>query len=168
MTMHKALHLWGDVDRLYVTKKGGGIRLDSIEDSIDTSIQWLKKYIEKHDIRNDTDTMMDNKMTVTRKQKWEEKQLYGYFKLLINNLSHEKTWTWVEKETESLQISAQNNAIRTNHIKARIDKMQQNINLIISKCSKLAQKEYKNRYDWVSQMIQWEMCKKYKFDHMNK
>ena len=45
-------------------------------------------------------------------------------KRLINNISHEKTWTWLRKgnfkrETESLQIAAQNNAVRTNHIKAR-------------------------------------------------
>ena len=33
------------------------------------------------------------------------------------------------RETESLLIAAQNSAIRTNHIKARIDKTQQN-----SKC----------------------------------
>ena len=96
-------------------------------------------------------------MTITRKQKWEEKQFYGCFKQLINNISHEKTWTWLRKgnfkrETESLLIAAQNNAIRTYHIKARIDKMQQNskcrlcgdrdetINHI-SDCSKLAQKE---------------------------
>ena len=59
------------------------------------------------------------------------KQLYGRFKRLINNILHQKTWTWLRKgslkrETESLQIAAQNNAITTNHIKARIDKMQQN------------------------------------------
>ena len=35
----------------------------------------------------------------------------------------------LKRETESLLIAAQNNTIRTNHIKARIDKMQQN-----SKC----------------------------------
>ena len=103
-------------------------------------------------------------MTTTRKQKWEEKQLYGCFKRLINNISHQKTWTWLRKgnlkrETESLLIAAQGNAIRTNHIKARIDKTQQNskcrlcgdrdetINHIISECSKLAQKEYKARHD---------------------
>ena len=52
-------------------------------------------------------------------------------------------------------MAAQDNVLRTNHIKARIDKTQQNskfrlyddrdetINHIISKCSKLAQKEYK-------------------------
>ena len=35
----------------------------------------------------------------------------------------------LERETESLLIEAQNNTVRTNHIKARIDKRQQN-----SKC----------------------------------
>ena len=42
------------------------------------------------------------------------------------------------------------------------------INHIISECSKLAQKEYKTRYDWVGKAIHWEMCKKLKFDHTNK
>ena len=128
---------------------------------------------------------MDNRMTITRKQKWEGKQLYGRFKRLISNISHHKTWTWLRKgnfkrETESLRIAAQNNAIRTNHIKARIDKTQQNskcrlcsdrdetITHIISECSKLAQKEYKTRYDRVGKGIHWEMCKKFKLDHTNK
>ena len=42
------------------------------------------------------------------------------------------------------------------------------INHIISECSKLAQKEYKTRHDWVGKVIHWEMCKKFKFDHTNK
>ena len=42
------------------------------------------------------------------------------------------------------------------------------INPIISECSKLAQKEYKTRHDWVGKVIHWEMCKKLKFDHTNK
>ena len=42
------------------------------------------------------------------------------------------------------------------------------INHITSECSKLTQKEYKIRYDWVSKLIHWEMCKKVKFDHTNK
>ena len=129
--------------------------------------------------------MKANRMTITRKQKWEEKQLCGCFKRLINNISHDKTWMWLRKgnfkrETESLLITAENNAIRTNHIKARIDKTQQNskcrlcgdrdetINHIISECSKLAQKEYKTRHDWVGKGIHWEMCKKFKFDYTNK
>ena len=128
---------------------------------------------------------MDDRMTTTRKQKWEKKQLYGRFKRLINNISLDKTRTWLRKgnlkwETESLLIAAQDNAIRTNHIKVRIDKTQQNskcrlcgdrdetINHIISECSKLAQKEYKARHDWVGKMIYPEMCKKLKFDNTNK
>ena len=62
----------------------------------------------------------------------------------------------------------------------RIDKTQQNskcrlcgdrdetINHIISECSKLAQKEYKARHDWIGKVIHWEMCRKFQFDHTNK
>ena len=60
------------------------------------------------------------------------KQLYGCFKRLINNISHDKTWLRkgnFKRETESLLKAAQSNAVRTNHIKATIDKTQQN-----SKC----------------------------------
>ena len=42
------------------------------------------------------------------------------------------------------------------------------INHIISECSKLAQREYKARHDWVGKVIHWEMCKKFQFDHSNK
>ena len=188
MTMHKVLHPRDDVDRLYASRKEGGRGLASIEDSVDASIQRLEDYIEKHErglittTRNDTDNKIDDRMTTTRKQKWEGKQLYGRFKRLINNISHEKTWIWLrrgnlKRETESLLIVAQDNAIRTNHIKARIDKTQQN-----SKCwlcgdrdettnhiiSKLEQKEYKARSDWVGKVIHWETCRKFQFDHTNK
>ena len=85
-----------------------------------------------------------------------------------------------KRETESLPIAAQDNAIRINHIKTRIDKTQQNskcmlcddrdetINHIISKCSKLTQKEYKTRHDCVGKVIHQKMCKKFKFYHTNK
>ena len=84
------------------------------------------------------------------------------------------------RETESLLIATENNAVRIKHIKARMDKTQQNskcrlcgdrdetINHIISECSKLAQKEYKTRHDWVSKVIHWETCKKFRFNHTNK
>ena len=42
------------------------------------------------------------------------------------------------------------------------------INHIINECSKLAQKVYKDRHDWVGKGIHWEMSKKLKFDHANK
>ena len=64
-------------------------------------------------------------------------------------------------------------------MKARIYKTQQNskcrlcddrdetINHIISECSKLAQKEYKARNDWVGKVVHLEMYNKFKFDHTN-
>ena len=64
------------------------------------------------------------------------------------------------------------NYSRQNHIKAKIDKTQQNsrcwlcgdrdetINHIISECSKLPHKEYKTRHNWVGKVIHWELCKK--------
>ena len=61
----------------------------------------------------------------------------------------------------------------------RIDKTQQNskcrlcgdrdeTNHIISECSKLAQRQYKARHNWVGKVIHWEICKKCKFYHTNK
>ena len=64
-----------------------------------------------------------------------------------------KKWKPQERETEYIQIAGKKNAIRTNHIKARIDKTQENCrrslyrdidergNHIISECSKLSQKD---------------------------
>ena len=111
MTMHKALR-WQTI----CIKKRGRV-LGSIEGSVEALIQWLEDYTGKPErglitsIRNNTDNTIDNRMTITRKQKWEEKQLYGHFKRLINNISHDKTRTGLRKgnfkrETESLLIAA--------------------------------------------------------------
>ena len=165
--MYKALHPRDDVDWKCVSKEEGGRGLAIIEDSVDESTHRFEEYIQEHDggliraIRNGTDNTMDKGMRITRKQKWQEKHLYVRFKRLISTISHDNTWTWLRKgnfkrETESLLIAAQNNAIRTNHIKARIDKTQENskcrlcsdrdetISHMISECSKLIQ-EYKTR-----------------------
>ena len=70
----------------YVSRKEGGRGLTSIEDNVDTSILRLGDYIEKCEgglitaTRNDTDNTKTNRMTITRKQKWEGEQLYGRFK----------------------------------------------------------------------------------------
>ena len=77
-------------------------------------------------------------------------------------------------------MAAQNSAIRTSQIKARIDKPQQNskcmlrgdkdetVDHIISEYSKLVPKYCKSRHDWVGKVIPWETCKKFQFDHANK
>ena len=145
-----------------MSRKEGGRGLVDNEDSVDASIQRLKDNIEEcREImitatRNNTDNKRANRRTITRKQKWEDKHLNGHFKRQTTKISHVKTGKLLRKgnlkrETESLQKAAQNNDIRTNHIKARIDKAKkkkskymlhgdkdESINHIISKCSKLA------------------------------
>ena len=57
--------------------------------------------------------------------------------------------------------------MRTDYIKAKIDNMEQNskfrlcgvgdetVNQMIREYSKLAQREYKSRHDWVGMVIHW-------------
>ena len=74
----------------------------------------------------------------------------------------------LKRETESFRIEVKKkNALRTNYVKAKIDNTQQNrkfklckkreetINHFVSECSKLAQKEYKTKHDWMGKIIQW-------------
>ena len=85
ITIHKALHPKDNVGRLYVSRKEG---LNSIEDSVDASIQRLEDLIKKRGgrlvtaSRNNSDNTRSNRTETTRNQKWEEKQLYGRFKRL--------------------------------------------------------------------------------------
>ena len=111
--------------------------------------------------RNNMDNRRINRTTINRKQEWVEKPLYRYFERKTGEISHEKTWTWrrkgnLKRETESLSIEDQDKVIRTNYVKGRIDKAQQNskcwlcgdrgetINHIIRKCSKLISKRHEN------------------------
>ena len=103
MTMHKTVHRRDDEDRLCV-KKRRKKTCQYWRQRWRASIQWLEDYIEKHGgrlitaTRNNTDNMRINRIEITKKQKWEEKQLYGRFKLLTSDISHEKMWTWLKKE----------------------------------------------------------------------
>ena len=82
----------------------------------------------------------------------------------------------MKRETESLIVAAQNQSIRTNLLKARIDKSQgdslcrmcrkvdDSIDYIVSGCSKLAQKEYKRRHDNLGRIIHWKLARKCNFE----
>ena len=118
------MHPSDDVDRQYVLRKM--LQHWRQHWRIDTTrrLHWK----EQRKTRNKNDNTRRNRTEITRKQNDKEKQLYGR---LTSDISHEKTWTWLKKRnlkrvTQSLLIAAQNNAQRTNNIKARIDKTQQN------------------------------------------
>ena len=97
--MHKALQPRDYVIRLYVSRRERderemrererererGSGLASIEDSVDASRLRLEDSVEKRGgrlitiIRNNANDTRTSGTTTTRKQKWEEKLLYGTF-----------------------------------------------------------------------------------------
>ena len=82
----------------------------------------------------------------------------------------------LKREIESLIVAAQNQSIRTNLVKAKIDKSQGNslcrvcrkvdesIDHIVSGFSKLAQKEYKRRHDNRGKAVHWKVVRKCNFE----
>ena len=111
------MHDKDDVDILYVPKKEGGKSLAIIEDSVDTSIQCLEDYIKSRGGRLITATRNNTNNTNIITRKRQEKQLLEHFKRQTSEISDENLDMAKEgnlkRETESLLIAAQNNAIRT-------------------------------------------------------
>ena len=124
----------------------------------------------------------------------KQKKLHGQFFNQTEEVAGEEKWLWlrdgsIKRETESLIMAAQEQAIRINAIKAKIDKTQDDskcilcgkvdetvrhalcwhmpyseICPIVCECPMLAQREYKRRQDWVGRKIHWEVCRKIGFD----
>ena len=72
-------------------------------------------------IRNNLKT--NDKRTKSRKQKWELKQLHGYFKQQTRKIAFKITWAWLrrenlKRETELLLIAVQNIAIINKNLHA--------------------------------------------------
>ena len=108
--------------------------------------------------------------------------LHGQFLRDTETISDDKSWTWLQRgylkrQTASLILAAQDQALRTNLVKTKIDKTQnqplcrmcmktnETVDHIISGCCKLAQKEYKRRHDCVARALHWDLCKQAGFPH---
>jgi hypothetical protein len=107
--------------------------------------------------------------------------LHGQFQRDTKDIKTEQSWDWLrlsglKRETESLLIAAQDQALNTNSIKKSIyktvesDKCRicgqfvENVTHLISACTPLAQKEYKRRHDKVAANLHWHLSQKYGFD----
>ena len=112
--------------------------------------------------------------------------MYGQFvREIKEDINESKSWNWVKNSdlkssTTALIFSSQKQALRTNYTKFHIDKTSESplcrlcgikgesISHLISECSKLVQKQYKERHDSVAQNIHWELCGMYGFERENK
>ena len=64
-----------------------------------------------------------------RLEDWEKKVLHGQYLRQTKEVRSDQRWTWLrngdlKRETESLIVAAQNQSIRTNLVKERLDKSQ--------------------------------------------
>ena len=101
------------------------------------------------------------------------------------DVAGEDSWRWLgngflKKETEGLNLAAQEQALRTNLIKHGIDKTSEtplcrlcrnsteNVRHVISGCKRLAQREHKKRHDKVGLQAHWGRCRKYRTECTDK
>ena len=118
-----------------------------------------------------------------RRNQYKEKPLHGQYVRSTEEIRDHKSWNWLKrgtlkKETEGTLMAAQDQALRTNAIKSRIDKQdispmcrlcgerEETISHIVAECTKLAQKQYRHwRHDRVALVIHWTLCKRFGFPH---
>ena len=139
--IYAALHPKSDVDRLYIPRKERGRGLISIEDCVELAIKGLEVYVHGSEerlmqaAREDKIYCLEAASVLKRSKKekrledMEEKVLHGQYLRQTKKVRSDQCWAWLQngdlkKETESLKMAAQNQSIRTNLVKARIDKSQ--------------------------------------------
>ena len=134
------------------------------------------KNLEDEDLGTEKDFKARKKED--RKSELETKALHGqHFRQTIE-FSDAESWRWLregelKKETEGLIMAAQTQSLRTNVVKAKIDKSnsdatcrvckqsEERVDHVASGCSKYAHKEYKRRHDCVACELHWDLCRVY-------
>ena len=196
LTMGGALHPRANVGRLYLKRREGGRGLISVEECIKAESKGLYEYIQEkakeepmlEEVRKENILMEDEtkdayqkRLHLERATGFKEKALHGKFKSSTEKVADERSWEWLrmgymKKGTEALITAAQDQALRTNWIKANIDKQDcsplcrlcnkkdESAMHIASGCEVLAQRQYKLRHDLVGRRVHWEVCKKHGID----
>ena len=132
LTTYGGFHPKSDVDRLYVEISKGGRGLLSVKDVVEEERQ-LKKYTERHledmmgIVRERISFRGDRAEKKERYEAWSEKVMHGQFEIQTKEIRSEESWMWLQRgtlkrETESLITAAQEQDLRTNYRRAKIEK----------------------------------------------
>ena len=114
------------------------------------------------------------------REDWEEKVLHGQHMRKTKGVRSDQCSTWLhngdlKSETESLIVEAQDQSIRINLVKTKIDKnrgdslcrvcrkVDESIDQLVSGCSKLA-KECKRRHDNLGKIVHSKLARKCNFE----
>ena len=140
MTMHNALHPKSNVDSLYLPRRDSGRSLLGVKDTVYVASASLQRYVKRSTERlpsshatleddeiNEPEVDLKKQKRMERKESWKEKALHGQFLRQTDEVAGDTRWLWLKqgslkRETESLFLAAQEQAIRTNAIKAYVDK----------------------------------------------
>ena len=101
-----------------------------MERYVQSSEEELLKAVREEDTGSqETATSFKVRRRAENTQEWKEKALHGQFLKETEDQKNEETWKWLKegslkRETEALITAAQDHGIRTNYIKANIDKSQ--------------------------------------------
>ena len=165
----------------------------SVKDCIEFAIRGLEVYVHRTEerliqaARGDKIDSLEAASVLKRSKKekrledWEEKVLHGQYLRQTKIVRSDQCWAWLQngnlkRETERLIVAAQNQSIRANLVKAKIDKswgdslcrvcrkVDESIDRIVSGCSKLAQKDYKRRHDNLGKIVHWKLARKFNFE----
>ena len=199
LTIYKAHHPKASVARLYLPREEGGRGLKSIEQTVEEDKKGIVEYLVKSDedilrkvvtekIIKAEGNVDDYKkeMQTERLKEWKEKALHGQFLHDTEAIIYKQsTFQWIKcgklkKETEGLLIAAQDQALRTNAIKTKIDhqegshlcrlcgQKEETVDHLVSSCSKIAQTDYKGRHDRVAANLHWSLCQQFGFPRADK
>lgn len=122
-------------------RKGCGRGLISVEDCVNQARISSESYVqstEEESLKTVKREGVESQETVAgfkarrrteNIQELKEKPLYEQFVREADGQRSEETWTWLKegklkRKTEALIVAAQDQAIRTNYVKANIDKSQ--------------------------------------------
>ena len=121
-----------------------------------------------------------------QREKYKGKPLHGQFRRATKEVRSKRSWDWLKnnylrKETESTIAAAQDHSPYTRNKRNVVYRENfQSICLlcgvadeivahIVSECSKLAQKEYRQvTHDHVAKMLHWKLCEKWEFNNTEK
>ena len=120
------------------------------------------------------------------REKYEGKPLHGQFRKAIEEVRSKRSWDWqkkgyLKKETESTIVAAQDQTLCTRNLRNAVygENVQsicrvcgaadETVVHIVSECSKLAQKDYKQvRQGNIAKMLHCKLCEKLGFNEAKK
>ena len=138
--MHNGFQPKSNVDQLHLLRSEDSRGLTGVQDTVETAISGLRNYVRNSKERlliaaqtiyeneeRETPNEYKKRKKIERKTWWTQKQLHGQFIRKTAGKESEDPWGWLKKgclnrTTEALIMAAPEHAIRTNNMKAKIDK----------------------------------------------